>query len=154
MSDGISIGGPGGLPKGEPKIQEGLSNLGIPNQGDVSKLQEGLGGAGAQAPGGVGSTEGPSGPFDFQTNRIRDSNITQQKPGLAQALGKELGKIISVGPNKEKALMDKLKSKEVMGPKEVFETQMVMHEIFMATEFTGKIAKSVKETVQTIVKNQ
>ena len=155
---GISIGGPGGLSAGEPKITKGLSELGQAKPEDIAKFTEGLGSRsmelGTMQQTGVGAI----GPMETQPTRVKDAGKFDKNISLNMRLIKDAGNVLNMGRIQESALMEKIKAAGAEGHNisqvEMIQIQKNVGDIALLTEVISKGVNKLVQGVQGVVKNQ
>lgn len=162
MSDGglSSAGGLGGV--GEPKLpKEGISGAGEANQSDIEKFTTAI------SPDQAGKGEdvkitinldqkGPSGPLDFQTNRVRDSDIVGKPEGMGKLVVKETQNMISLGRTMEQSLMVKAAEAKEKGydSGSMLELQFEMGQYTTLVDVVSKGVNKFVQAIQSAAKNQ
>lgn len=167
-AEGISMGGGlEGIGGGEPKVTKGVSGVGDAAQSDIDKFNFKLSeGGGEAAKGGkidiniaerLSGQKGPNGPFDFQTNRVRDSDIAKtEKPGMGRIVVEETQKMVSLGRNQEERIMAKIGEAGENGwdTGTMMEIQFEMGQYTALIDVVSKGAGKAVQAVQTVIKQQ
>lgn len=147
------LGGVGGA--GEMKPLRGIDDVGAAPESDAAlKFQTTMGAGGVAGKEGV-PVSGTAGPYDFQSNRIKDSDVVSKSSGLMHTLVKGGQKLTATVRAQEQEITSMTKKTgKGLTATEMMELQFKMGQYGVFLEMIAKAAGKLVQNVTTVVKNQ